>query len=107
MNNPFKEWSYLTRDPSKAIELCNTYDCRLRGCPIAISGLIHYLIKSGQEEVLTKERQYYKEHKFEMEEELKKLIEKKIDEIETKKNESFEKLKKYENEIENFEDLII
>ncbi len=74
-----KDSRYITRNVSmKEISFCNTYPCRLSGCPFETAGYIYYLKKSGQEYKIIEDRKYYEQHKDEIK---KEVIEKKKNKI--------------------------
>ena len=85
---------------------CSTHECGLPLCPLKISGIIYYLITSGQEDALIKDRKYYNEHQEEIEKDLNDIICEY--ELEQKSNikESIDDLKEYESKISNINDLI-
>ena len=106
INKEFGEWVWISRNPNNKIGLCNSYICGLKGCPIAIAGIIQYLIYSGKEDVLKEERDYYHKNKFEMNRALDDIIRNQKNEIEKNNEKMTEKLAIYKKQINNFDELI-
>ena len=99
-------WTYIERLPNQDIKLCRTYNCGLPGCVIAISGILYYLKKIGREDIIERERQYYKEHQEEMEKELENIIQNQNIEIKENTDKSLGDIKNYKSKIDKFDELI-
>ena len=106
ININFDKWVKFKKDPSKKVDLCANYSCGLNGCLYIVSAVIHYLISSGQENILIEERDYYHEHKLEMDEILQQKVNKKLNDIKDNINSSLDVLNNYKDKITNFDELI-
>ena len=96
----------LARFPDKAIGLCDTYDCSLRGCPTAIAGIIKYLVDAGRTDILESERKYYHDNQEEMDKQLDEIINERVSKISEWKEKLEDKFKDYREVINNYDDLI-
>ncbi|MBQ9279736.1 MAG: AAA family ATPase [Clostridia bacterium] len=94
---------YLTRKTnSEPDTLCDAYSCRLPTCPLEVAAYIYYLKMSGQEDKIKSDREYYSAHKEEIDIELEERAKKKIEAINSEKEEKMQKLKSsYDGKIEN------
>ena len=101
-----KAWTSLSRSSVDPTLICNDYVCSLKGCPHVVAGIIYYLLDKKRQDILFRERKYYKEHKEEMDKELEKLIsnqaKKKSEKIEKASNE----LAEYSSKIDKFDKLL-
>ncbi|MBQ6860621.1 MAG: AAA family ATPase [Clostridia bacterium] len=82
--------------------LCASYTCRMPFCAIVVAAYIYYLKKSGQENKIKEDREFYATHKDEIDNNRKAEIKQKLDDINKKKEEKLQDLKEsYEGKIEN------
>ncbi len=87
---------------SEPDSLCDSYDCRMPICAVAVAGYIYYLKMSGQESKIKEDREYYTNHKDEIDAEIKEKIDEKIEKINAEKEKKFEGIKStYDGKIEN------
>ena len=99
-------WGILKRKPNEPIGLCSTYQCGLKGCPMAIAGILYYLKTSGRENLIIADREYYKEHSNKMDQIIQDRINAHNSSIHDSINKSLQNLEKYKNEIDKFDDLV-
>ena len=84
--------------------LCTSYTCRMPYCATVVAAYIYYLKKSGQDDKLKADREFYAEHKEEIDTNRRDEIKQKLDAIQEKKAEKLQDLKEsYEGKIENLE----
>lgn len=82
--------------------LCDSYDCRMPICAIEVAGYIYYLRMSGQESKIKEDREYYANHKDEIDAEIQEKITNNIERVNAKKAEKIQDLKNsYDGKIEN------
>lgn len=103
---PRTDWSrliYITRNPNHEPDnLCGPYICRLPSCALVVAGYIYYLKMSGQENKIIEDRNYYYEHKDEIDKEIEEKVKRKIEALKSKKEEKIKDFKDtYEGKIEN------
>lgn len=98
-DRPLDLYRYTDFEPDV---LCNTYGCRLSSCILQVAGYIYYLKKSGQEDKIKEDREYYANNKEEIDNEISAKIKERIEEIEKQKKEKIQGLvSSYEGKIEN------
>lgn len=106
-NNYIKETpksSLLKRYTNRDISICANPKCRLDFCPIEIAAYIFYLRKTNQEEKINQDREYYNNHKEEIDSEIKLLREERSSKQIQKKDEYLNDFKVYN--VKNLEVLI-
>lgn len=102
----WEHYTWIARATNNPKYLCNSYNCRLSACPMLIAGYIYYLKKTGKDEQIKQEREYYHQNKELIELETKKMMEEAIEKVNAEKKKEVNTILSYSNRIKNVNDLV-
>jgi SpoVK/Ycf46/Vps4 family AAA+-type ATPase len=102
----FDEWIYIRRSINDPVYLCNTYNCRLEGCPAIIAGIIYYYKKIGRQDLIDEARKFYHDNQEEQDKKRSKIIDNVYEKIATKLQNSYKEIYSYSDRVKNINDLV-
>ena len=102
----FNNCMYIERDTDMKFKFCEKYECRLDKCIYEVAGYIYYLQREGLYDQIEADRIYYKEHKKEVDLQILKDKEEKLQSQNESKNNMLDIFEEFKGKVENINSIV-